>query len=33
MGFIPLKPKPIEVSAIISRTASQAINKDLETVN
>jgi hypothetical protein len=33
MGFISLKPKPVEISTIVSRTASQTINKDIETVN
>lgn len=33
MGFIPLKPKPVEASAIISRSASQTINRELESNN
>ena len=28
MGFIPLKPKPVDVSGLVVKTASQIISKE-----
>ena len=33
MGFIQLKPKPVEVSAVISKSVSQTINRELDSTN